>query len=85
MERFIYVKEMMHMFDDPSKATDTGAKFDAQLAEFDGTGTPKDWSVQTHAEIACFWMTLGALCPEPIRKQLEMERAAGRIDDQAIS
>jgi hypothetical protein len=39
-ERIVYVKELMHLFDDPDEAADTGAKFESLLSELN-TGSSK--------------------------------------------
>lgn len=82
-ERFITVKEMVHIFDDVSEATDSGDVFDRLLTEF---ALPNNQlSPQMHAEVACFWRALGLLCPENYRQQIAIERQARRIDDYGIA
>ena len=73
----------MHIFQDPSDATDTGEKFEALLSEFSGSGDP--WSAHMLAEFSCFWMALGTLCPEQERCRLRDERANGDMHDAAIA
>ena len=82
-DRFVYVKELMHAFDDPLEQTDSGDCFELVLNEMGANG-PDD-SAQTDAEWKAFWMTLGVLCPEAVRQQLLQERAAGHTDDYAIA
>ena len=82
MDRFIYVKELMHMFDDPEEAVDSGEKLEALLDEFSDTASK---SIHMLAEFGCFWMALGALCPEDCRKMLEADRVSGKIDEDGIS
>jgi hypothetical protein len=82
-ERFVYVKELMHSFDDPSESTDTGERFEELLGEIMGPISPEN--VQGLAEVNCFWMALGVLCPEPVRQAFHADREAGRIDDYSIA
>lgn len=82
-ERFVYVKELMHIFSAQAQATDTGEKFEALLNEFTGPSTTI--SPQMEAEFDAFWMALGVLCPE--RKRLEYKKAKEdmQIDDYSIA
>lgn len=82
-ERFVFVKEIMHMFDDPMEATDSGDKLEQLLEDF-GNAT-KDKSAPYKSEVECFWMAMGALCPERARLEFIRDREAGQIDDYAIS
>ena len=66
-DRFITVKEMMHVFDNAAEISDTGDKFDEILSSFfmtyDGS------SPVVSSEIKGFWRALGALCPENKRQE----------------
>ena len=83
-ERFVYIKELMHLFDNPDSATDTGEAFEELLGEFTAPGTTIS-SPQMDSEVECFWRALAALCPEDLRKELKDERSQSRIDDYAIA
>lgn len=83
-ERFVCIKEVMHVFDDPLEATDTGGQFEQLLSEFMGAGE-MERSLQMTAEIKCFWRALGTYCPEVHRNELAQERDAGRLDDYGNS
>ena len=83
-ERFVFVKELMHILDSPADATDTGDAFELALTQLTGPGSPR-LSVQTVAEINAFWMALGVLCPEPVRQQMKIDRQAGHITDYQIA
>jgi hypothetical protein len=83
LDRFIYVKELMHMFDDPEEAVDSGDKFEDLLNEFGEAPSPGR-SVPMLSEYGCFWMALGALCPEECRLDLAEKRGNG-LDDHQIS
>lgn len=82
-ERFVYVKELMHLFDDPTEATDTGDQFETLLEEF--VAPQQVRSLQMKSEIKSFWMALGVLCPESHRQRFMGERENGQIDDYAIA
>jgi hypothetical protein len=82
-ERFVFVKELMHLFDDPDEAADTGDKFEQLLADF-GPGNPVT-SLQMASELKCFWRALASLCPEKLRAEFAAQRAAGRTDNYAIA
>ena len=64
-DRFITVKEMMHVFDTQAECSYTGEKFEAILNSFlinyDGS------SAVVESEIKAFWRALGVLCPERYR------------------
>jgi hypothetical protein len=82
-ERFIYVKELMHVFGSSAEATDSGAKFETLLNEFSKpSNTTSD---PMKSEIDAFWMALGVLCPESKRQEFLSQRAANEIDDYSIA
>lgn len=81
-ERFIFLKEIMHLFDGVAAATDTGDKFEVLLNEF---SISKDRSPQSNAEVTCFYRALAALCPEKTRQEYLAKREGGQIDDYAIA
>lgn len=81
--RFIFIKELMHLFDDPKEATDSGDAFDKLLSELSGPGTESSYQFQS--ELKCFWMALAAFCPEENRREFEKQRADGHIDNYGIA
>jgi len=83
-ERFVYTKELMHVFDDPKEASDTGDAFEAQLDELSGPAGPSP-SPQYNAEILAFWKALAVLCPESDRKAFREQRRRGQIADYDIA
>jgi hypothetical protein len=83
-ERFVYIKELMHLFEDPLSATDNGDAFDELLGEFTGAASTTR-SPQLESEIKCFWRALAALCPEELRKTFSQERSKNQIDDYSIA
>ena len=83
-DRFVFVKELMHLFDSVDEATDTGEEFDRQLAELSGHPSPS-WSPQMRSEVECFWKALAALCPETVRGEFQTLLDAGQIDEYGIA
>jgi hypothetical protein len=73
-ERFIVLKETMHLFDLPSAATDSGDKFEQLLDEFSPT---QNKSEQSQAEVTCFYRALAAICPEKNRLEYLEKREKG--------
>lgn len=82
-QRFVFTKELMHLFDGHLEATDSGDAFELLLADL-SEGTPSG-SPQLKSEYMAFWMALGALCPEAERLDLEAKLADGTIDEAAIA
>lgn len=80
--RFVVVKEMMHLFGTEDGAVDTGAEFEALLEDLNGAD---EVSPQLASEFECFWMALGALCPEAKRLEYAEKRGNNEIDDYTIA
>lgn len=69
--RFVYTKELMHVFDTPAEKANTAEKFESQAERLcDPTSEP---SPQTRAEAKAFWRALAVLCQE--HRRLEYKRA----------
>ncbi|MBF0246702.1 MAG: hypothetical protein HQL36_01300 [Alphaproteobacteria bacterium] len=83
-DRFVFVKELMHIFDDPMQSTNSGDSFDRLLTDLTGANSP-EWSPQMISEVDCFWMALGALCPERERLKFQKQLEDGQIDDYGIA
>lgn len=71
MERFIVVKEMMHLFDDDDEKCDTGEAFDDLVQLFLQTTT--ETTQPFESEIKCFWRALGLLCPQSYIPEFQKE------------
>ncbi len=82
-ERFVFVKELMHLFEDPDKATDTGTKFDTLLNEF--AQPSRDPSGPMQSEIECFWMAGSVLCPQNTRLDYRRKLEERLIDPMGIA
>lgn len=83
-ERMVYVKELMHLFDDDTGKASSVADFDSLLAEFASQG-PIERSPQMTSEIVALWRALAILCPERLRLEFAAERAAVKVDDYEIA
>lgn len=83
-ERFVFVKELMHLLDDADSAVDNGEVFDSLLGEIQGP-PPPELSGALLSEMKCFWRALGVLCPEKNRLEFEQDRANSKIDDYSIA
>lgn len=70
--RFVYVKELMHVFTPANEASDTGEKFDSLLSDLSSPILSSP-SSQMLSEVDAFWMALAVLCPEA--RRLEMKEA----------
>jgi len=81
--RFVVVKEAMHLFDEPLQKTGTEGEFAALLNEFSAPSVDRSRAMQ--AEIACFWMALGVLCPELLRQELARDWHNGEITEQDVA
>ena len=83
-KRFVIVKELMHMFDDPLEHTSAAADLETVLMNF---LSPADISLtpQMLSEVRCFWMALACFCPESIRQDLQAKRVAGVTNDREIA
>lgn len=84
-DRVIFLKETMHLFDDPIEATDSGDKFEQLLNDFSTSTSLASPSVAFQAELKCFWMAMGAICPEKFRQQILTERKNGTLNEYAVA
>lgn len=83
-QRFITIKELMHIFDDPKEATDSGDAFDDLLSGMTAGQNPKD-SPQVQSEWRCFWMALALLCPEHARQECISRNNKGEMTHYEIA
>lgn len=84
-QRFVVLKEMMHLFDGPLEKTNTADDLESIFVgmldpDFDGRISP-----QCLSEFKCFWMALGVVCPERIRAGLQQQRDAGTMSELEIA
>lgn len=81
-ERFVTLKEMMHLFDDPLESTNSPAELESLLTDF---GNMTQMSAQMRSELRCFWMAMGCICPEELRVELQQKHASGHLTDKQVA
>lgn len=82
-ERFVYTKELMHLFDEPAEQTSTPQQFEQLLTEFAQPSV--QLSPQSRSETKAFWMALASLCPESYRQEYKLQIGKGHMDHYAVS
>lgn len=82
-ERFIIVKEMMHLFDEPGEYSDSGEKFDEILSAL--FMTYQGASEVVNSEVKCFWRALACLCPETLRADFSQKVLAGNLTNLDVA
>jgi hypothetical protein len=81
--RFVYTKELMHIFDADEEKADTPEKFDAQTERFGDPSAPT--SPQFMAEQKAFWRAVSVLCQEKRRVEYKLALDAGQTSLTVIS
>ncbi|WP_133248033.1 hypothetical protein [Comamonas sp. JNW] len=82
-ERFVNVKEAMHLLDSAEELTDTKDKFEQLLIDWvQSVGSREEQQV---SDIRAIWMTLACLCPEHSRLEFEAKWHKGQIDDFGVA
>lgn len=75
--RFVYTKELMHVFDTAEEKADSPTRFDLQIEKF---GDPSvAMSPQYRAEEKAFWRALMVLCPEARRLEFKAQIGRGEV------
>lgn len=80
--RFVYTKELMHVFDTAEEKADTAQKFDLQIERFSDPN--KAMSPQFRAEAKAFWRALMVLCPEARRQEFKKQIAANQVSAAVV-
>lgn len=83
-ERFVYVKELMHLFDTALEKVSTAPEFE-QLVLAMNTPPPGERLESVNSEIMAFWMALGCLCPENLRQEMQRRRELLELTDLEIA
>lgn len=85
--RYVEIKELLHLFDDPMHTTNTGTELENLLTGLCESVDPDraDRSPQEQSEYECEWMALALMSPEVVRVDLMREREAMRITDSQIA
>jgi hypothetical protein len=82
--RFVYVKEVMHLFDGSLATVGTAGEFEALLNGMTAP-TPGDRLASVDSEILAYWMALGCFCPEDLRQDLQRKRELGQLSELEIA
>ncbi len=82
-ERFVVVKEMMHLFDTEEQKAKDADTFSRLLSEFSAPMSPA--TPQFNAEIDSFWQALAVLCPQKSRAEFRKELLAETTDPYEIA
>jgi hypothetical protein len=82
-ERFVFTKELMHLFDTDEEMTKTPDQFENLLT---GLAQPTvEKPPQAVAEAKAFWMALACLCPEKDRVEYKAQIEKGHMDNYAVA
>jgi len=86
-ERFVYTKELMHLFDEEDELTRTHDHFERLLTSFGPivVNDPGEITKQSRAEDKAFFRTLSVLCPEKYRLDYQDQFTKKRLDHYAIA
>jgi hypothetical protein len=81
--RFIYTKELMHVFDTAEEKTDNRDKFDKQIQRLKDANA--EMTPHYKAEVRAYWRALGALCLEKKRLEYKAQLAKDEISWEVVS
>lgn len=84
-ERFVYTKELMHVFDREDEPTNTPNKLETLLTDFEVPSANTAPSTPTISDIKGFWMALACLCPESNRLEFQHLREKNHIDNYGVA
>lgn len=84
-ERFVYTKELMHLFDNDDEPTDSAEKFEKLLTDLEMPSATSEPSKQLLSERKGIWMALSCLCPEKHRIEFEELLKNNYIDNYGIA
>jgi hypothetical protein len=84
-ERFVQVKELMHLFDTEEEMTSSGPLFQSLLSELEVSFPRPEISKQRASETKCIGMALACLCPEKVRLQYIDAYERKHIDYEGIA
>jgi len=83
MRRFVYAKELMHVFDLAEEKVDSGEKLDRLAERF--TDPSAELSPQFRSEHVAFWRALGVLCQEDRRRVFQKQLEAGQMTVEVVA
>lgn len=84
-ERFVQVKEMMHLFDRDDEQTRVGEELDILIDELVSPISVDEPSNQLRSEGKAIWMALACLCPEKVRLQFLKDVERKHLDHYAVA
>lgn len=82
-ERFVFTKELMHLFDSAEEKTSGSSELEALLANFELPDT--NGCKQFKSDVRGLWMALSCLCPEHERIAFKDNIDKGHIDHYGIA
>jgi transposase len=82
--RFVYVKEVMHVFDEALARVGTADEFESLILAMTGP-EPGERPASVDSEVMAYWMALGCFCPEELRQDLQRQYQAGELSERQIS
>lgn len=82
-ERFVTIKELMHLFDGELEKVGAGEELESLITEM--VGPQPDRSIAMLSEIRAFWRAMGIMCPEGKRQEFRRMRDAGKITNLEIA
>lgn len=84
-DRFVQIKELMHLFDAEEEKTSSAEAFKHLLTEFAVRLPEFDTSKQMDSEVRALVMALACLCPEAKRLEFVEARRRGEIDNYQVA
>ncbi len=82
-ERFVVIKELMHLFDTDLEKVGTAEDLEALLT---GLISPQPTrSISVGSEVRAYWQAIGVMCPEARRQEFQRQRGARKITDAEIA
>lgn len=81
--RFVMVKELLHLCDDPLHSTNNADEFEQLLVGIHGGLVAP--TQQVESEYNCMWLALALMCREEDRLEFERHRDAGALSDLDIA
>ena len=82
-DRFVYCKELMHIFSSGDDCADTGEGFEDLMTDL--TNYPNTPSAQFQDEQECFWRALALICPEGRRDEFQKRLLKYEISEHDIA
>lgn len=85
-ERFVQVKEAMHLLDENGECTNSGEKFEDLINTWTyPSPSLEQSSPERKSDISAMLKALACLCPEKYRRDFFEQKMAGTIDDYNIA